>query len=382
MHVANFHQSRPKMVTRILLILLAVPHAASGQNFRRGMCWGHGKTGFYNGLYNYASSEANASLRALAITGTNSVQIETAWYVDRCNSTSMHPASYTPSDAALLSAMSLAHDLGMEVMLNAHLEVACKYDASCAASCGGRNDINFGSDTEAWDAWFESYTAFIVHQAKICEAAKSCALLAVHVELQDIGGHLHDIGLRWERVINATRQHFSGQLTASCNGSPGISGTFALNQTYWGLLDVIGIDSFPAVNGLTVEPTDVSAAFTTLLHNLKPLVIHTGRKLLFTQVGYPSCSHCGQKGAHSRFPAVDEDCQARAYEGILNALMDPEVAELVDGLYFWNWLPCVSASKACAIGSADNAESPQGKAAEIVVRKYYTNRSRLSSKFV
>jgi hypothetical protein len=43
----------------------------------------------------------------------------------------------------------------------------------------------------------------------------------------------------------------------------------------------------------------------------------------------------------------------------------------VAGLYFWNWLPCVTPSGLCAIGPKDNAESPQGKTAEGTVRSYY-----------
>eukprot|EP01052_Picozoa_sp_SAG31_P024560 SAG31_NODE_2097_length_6453_cov_16.072867_7_plen_84_part_00 len=51
------------------------------------------------------------------------------------------------------------------------------------------------------------------------------------------------------KVIAAARKVFAGSLTASCNGSPGITGQMALNITYWHALDFIGIDTFPAVHG-------------------------------------------------------------------------------------------------------------------------------------
>ncbi len=342
------------------------------------MCWGHGKTGFYNHLYNYSSAAANASLVALKSTGANSVQIETAWYVDDCNATTIHPQPYTPPDAALRSAIEVAHRLGMETMINAHIEVSCKYDNSCPATCGGRTDIDFGDNTTKWDQWFASYTAFIVHHATLCEQSDGCGLLAVHVELQDIGAHLPDIGDRWKTVIAAARKHFSGELTASCNGSPGISGGQALNISYWHLLDYVGIDTFPAVTGNPVRSRDVSAAFETLLQNLSPLFSGSGTKqgrprLLFTQIGYPSCAHCGEKGALRKYPTVDEHCQAQAYTGILDVLMSAKYAGVVAGMYFWNWLPCSEASQSCAVGSRDNGESPQGKAAEAIVRRFYTN---------
>ena len=343
--------------------------------FKTGMCWGHGKTAYYNKLSDYGSAAANASLATLAATGANSVQIETAWYLADCNSTELHPMPYTPTDSAIRSAIAKSNALGMEAMINAHIELTCKYDSSCAASCGGRTAIDFGQDSAKWDAWFRSYTEFIVHYAKVCESAQGCGLLAVHVELQSIGAHLPDIGDRWAAVIRAVRQHFSGKLTASCNGSPGITAGQALNISYWHLLDYIGIDTFPAVHGSPVQPDDVSAAFTTLLMNLRPLVQKTGRnsKVLFTQVGYPSSIHCGEKGALRKYPTVDEQCQANAYKGILDVLMDKEHRDLVAGLYFWNWLPCVTPDgDGCAIGAKDNAESPQEKEAERTLRAYYS----------
>ena len=57
--------------------------------------------------------------------------------------------------------------------------------------------------------------------------------MAVHVELQDIGSKLPDIGARWEGVIRAARELFSGKMTASVNGGPGISAEDAKRQTYW-----------------------------------------------------------------------------------------------------------------------------------------------------
>ena len=122
-----------------------------------------------------------------------------------------------------------------------------------------------------------------------------------------------------------------------------------------------------------MRAADVSAAFSTLVANLQPLVRATGKQLLFTQVGYPSCRNCGQKGALRRYLEVDEDCQVNAYEGILDALTGSASAQAVAGLYFWNWLPCTAPSGDCAIGDADNGETPQAKRAEQVLRDRYAS---------
>jgi hypothetical protein len=347
------------------------------------MCWGHGKTAFYNHLSSYDSATANASLSALADTGANWVQIETTYYMDDCNSTRLGPKSYTPSDAAILSAISRADKLGMKTLLNAHIEVACKYTKSCKTSCSGRNDIDFGSDVAKWDKWFHSYTAFIVHYAKLCESSKGCETLAIHVELQTIGlaslSHA-DLTSRWELVIAAVRAVFSGKLTASCSGSHDMGD--ALNISYWDKLDYIGIDTFPNVEGNPVTAAAIQKSFDKVLADLEPLVTRTGRKVLFTQVGYPSCQNCAVKSATFKYKTVDEACQANSYEGILQSLMAPSAQNIVAGLYFWNWLPCTKPSKECEVGPTDNGESPQGKKAEAVLKKFYRSTADIRNDFV
>ena len=193
----------------VLLTVLAGLQKAD--MFHKGVCWGHGKTAFYNGLSEYATAEANASMRNLAATGATHIQIETAWYVAQCSSTALQPLAYTPTDASLVSAIQLARQLGLSPMLNTHIEVACKYHGTCPPGCGGRSDIDFGGNTSAWDRWFSSYTAFVRHHAALCERA-GCALLTVHVELQGVGAALPDIGARWAAVIRSAREVFSGQL--------------------------------------------------------------------------------------------------------------------------------------------------------------------------
>ena len=60
-------------------LVLAGLAATAAPEFHNGVCWGHGKTAFYNGLDEYSGAAANASLAALAATGASHVQIETAW---------------------------------------------------------------------------------------------------------------------------------------------------------------------------------------------------------------------------------------------------------------------------------------------------------------
>lgn len=198
----------------VLLVVIFDAGTAAAAPSHLGMCWGHGKTAYYNGFNNYSTQEAFASLAAMREVGVTWVSPETAWYQDQCTDTNLHPEHYTPDDASLEAAIRHATGLGMKVLLNAHIEVSCNYHGTCNGGCKSRTGINFGSNTTAWDAWFASYTAFAVHYATLCERA-GCAAHLVHVELQDIGAALPDIGERWKKVIAAVRTAFSGELSAS-----------------------------------------------------------------------------------------------------------------------------------------------------------------------
>ena len=94
--------------------------------------------------------------------------------------------------------------------------------------------------------------------------------------------------------------------------------------------------------------------------------------MLSTQVGYPSCQHCGKKSTF-KYKTVDEQCQTNAYQGIISALMAPAARSIVAGLYFWNWLPCTNASAQCRLGPLDNGESPQQKLAQGVLSAAYAH---------
>jgi len=362
----DFHQS-------ILVMAIISATGAVAEPVQRGICWGHGKTAEANGFHNYSTPQAFASLAALKRIGANWVSPETAWYQAQCTDTELLPKPYTPDDASLEAMIQYANSLGLKVLLNAHIEVSCMYDGSCKNGCRGRTGIDFGRNISAWDAWFASYTAFAVHYGRLCERA-GCAGHLVHVELQDIGAALPDITQRWLGVIAAVRRVFSGTLSASVNS--GDTGTPVLNQGYWEALDYIGVDTFPDLGSdVVVSSLQTRQTFEALLQNLVPLCNRTGKQIILTQIGYPSCIHCGEKGAHNKFQTVNMQCQCNAYQGLLEAVWS---SPIVAGLYWWNWLPCVDQAQAyCQIGANDNGESPQEKGAQDVLANFYGGHSSI-----
>lgn len=337
---------------------------------QQGLCWGHGKTAFWNHYQNYSSSASRSSIDAAAALGANWIQIETAWYQDQCKSTHLHSEVYTPSDAVLVDAIKYVHQSNMLVMLNAHIEVSCKYYGNCSDNCKSRNGIDFGSNTTGWNAWFATYTQFIIHYAKLCEV-NDVEMLTVYVELQNIPAK----DSYWRDVIRAVRKVYSGSLIASVNGGNPEGITDIL---YWDALDYIGIDSFPYLGKQkTIDVVTVKQKFDSLLVEFTKVAKSFNRSIIFTQIGYASCDSCGDKNAPSKYPHVNEQCQCNAYLGMFESLWNSDV---VAGLYWWNRINCIDSSdKYCQIGSKDNHMSPQKKGVQDIIAYYYGGESNIGT---
>ena len=88
---------------------------------------------------------AVAASQAAASVGANWVQLETTWFLSQCSSTVIAPIdSVTPTDIALSEMVRYAHSLGVQVMLNTHIELSCVYNNSCENNCTSRTKIDFG----------------------------------------------------------------------------------------------------------------------------------------------------------------------------------------------------------------------------------------------
>lgn len=187
--------------------------------------------------------------------------------------------------------------------------------------------------------------------------------MAVHVELQDIPAPAS----YWRTVIAQLRSVFSGELTASCNAGGG--GEDLVKVSYWDALDYIGIDAFPYIGSDKVISVDATAKlWASRLASYKQVAAKFGKRLLFTQIGYPSCEHCGEKNAHEKYKTPSQQCQINAYTGMFQSLWNDDT---VAGLYWWNWLNCEVGDPNCQVGPDDNGESPQNKGAQDTIAHYY-----------
>lgn len=290
----------------------------------------------------YDAPSLEQSLREVSAAGANWVQFTPTWSQQGRNSSAVFPTQRTVSDPGLRRAITLAHGLGLNVFLKPHIDLADPLRDS-------RNTIN--PDDRA--AWFTSYTAFITHYAAIAQES-GVEQFSVGAELSSIS----DDRAAWLQVIGAVRDRYDGTLTYA-------AGRDWDRVPFWDALDLIGIDAYPP---LSPSPTtDVSAlrqAFDPYVEKLATMSATFGRKILFTEAGFTSQDGTTTDPSDwriSRTPNPAE--QSAGYEALLATFSgQPWWA----GVFWWVWIT----------PPATEAEpldfSPRGKAAEEVIRRWWT----------
>ncbi|MBN1814209.1 MAG: hypothetical protein JXA14_20390 [Anaerolineae bacterium] len=316
------------------------------------------RQGFQKGL-NYtawareqlSTPESDHSLKNLAATGANWVAIVVFGYQQTYTSTIItRDLSRTPSDEELVHAIVTAHSLGLQVMLKPHVDLRHDRDH-------WRGDIGEAFTDEAqWRTWFESYSAFIDHYARLARA-HGVEQFCVGTELVGTTHREAD----WRKVVAGVREHFAGPITYAGN-----HGTEDVGIAWWDAVDMIGIDAYYVLTDKT-DPTldELKAAWTEkgYVETMASLAEKYDRPILLTEIGYRSADGTIKTPWDWDDLPLDLEEQAHAYEAALAVLWDrPWLA----GIYWWNW--DVNPQKS---GPEDKGYSPHGKPAEDVLRAYY-----------
>ncbi|MCA2219276.1 glycoside hydrolase family 113 [Jidongwangia harbinensis] len=307
----------------------------------------HRQRGFAMPTYTaegYRSPHAERYLDQIAATGATWVQFNPTWYQERTDGHTIAAAPHTPTDAALEHVISAAHRAGLRVLLKPLLDLA-------ADNPGYRGTIRPADRA----AWFASYTAFIGHYADL-GARLGVAQFAVGTELAGVSADRAG----WLRVIETVRGRYPGRLLYAANFDE------YRHVAFWDAVDLIGIDAYWE---LSERPTtDVAAlrrAWQPVVRELTALAVRTGRSVLFTEAGYTS--RRGTTTAPWDWTVgggPDQAEQAAAYQALLASL---DGQRWWAGVFWWCWdVPPGSA------GTDPLGYSPHGKAAEAVVRRWWT----------
>lgn len=265
-------------------------------------------------------------IREMAATGANSVMFVLPGYQQNCDSSSIFlDGRKAPSQKRLKELVKLAHDEGMYVVLMPVVLL----ENPLVNEWRGKIKPGDGND---WDNWWEDYTNYILHYARIAEDT-GVDLLMVGSELLSTQGQRD----RWIELIAQVRERYSGFLSYSSNWDD------FHNVTFWDHLDVIGMTTYHDLSGGRDKPEDITMdVLMEAWKGPKAKILEWqqksggGKPILFTEVGWPNQVTAAKypwnyyKSPHSPDPTQ----QARCFESFFRTWQDePGVA----GYMIWDW---------------------------------------------
>ncbi|RYU79549.1 glycoside hydrolase family 113 [Hymenobacter persicinus] len=256
------------------------------------------------------------------------------------------------SDYGLSQTAQQARQLGIRTLLKPHLWIRGN------GAWPGAVEMQSAA---GWQAWFASYTAFIVHYAQLAES-EHLEALCIGTELEKTVGHEAE----WRALIGRVRQVYHGPLTYAANWS----GEFEQIR-FWDALDFIGIQAyFPVSSKASPTKAELLAGWQPHLRAIERVQRRFGKPVVFTEAGYKNTPDAAVEpwkwpDRTAAVPATDEATQAACYAALFETFWP---RPWFKGLFVWKWYPGLAADGP-ARRHADF--TPQHKPAEQVMASWY-----------
>lgn len=303
--------------------------------------------------------EFRHALDRLAETGCNYVALAPGWWQKDKYATDIYPHPHkTPNDRQLKDLIRYIHDLGMEVFLKPFVD--------------SENHTEWRGHFEPSNTlrWFKSYEKFITHYARM---AKELDIALFSVGVENVLGN-KERQLYWVDMIAAVKVHFEGPLTFSSN----FEGETAFDRVkFWKYLDYIGIDAyFPVARHEHAKVAEIIQGWEPQIQKIEKWLQKEKLSLpvLFTELG--ACSYKGASKTPYAYPDAvisSEYEQANYYEAFFESFQERTWLEGV----FWWWWDNPSTGDYMGNKGQENSQyaylyTPQGKAAESVLKNYFS----------
>jgi hypothetical protein len=267
--------------------------------------------------------------------GVQLVMFSPSWYMPSRTSTEISPCplpEFDPdvcrgviSDKTLLELIGQAHDRGLQVLVKPHLKII-----------NGENpDWPGYMEIIDWSAWFESYSAFVLHYAYLAEEQG-----VEHLSLgNELGNNCTSQTDHWRILIKDVREVYAGQVSYHDN-------TFSYEGSavqFWDELDYIGVNLWAPGSGSFDIPEntypDVDsmalALDSQLSKTLDPVVEIYQKPVVITEFG--TSNYDGSNiGFWEYSGPTDNGEQAAFYEAGLRAFASrPFITGVVIWAYDW-----------------------------------------------
>jgi sugar phosphate isomerase/epimerase len=303
--------------------------------FHRGISFSHE----VGGRWGYGSDRALEQLQRIRDLGANAVAIVPYAFTRAPRETRIDTRT-DETDERVVRTLMAAQRLGLRVTLKPSLW-----------GPGFTGDIAFEDEAD-FEHWFEQYRGWMLKYARLAQRHR-VDLLVIGTEL----GGVSDREAAWRGLIADVRRIYSGPLTYAANWDREFEAV-----PFWDALDYLGLNMYYPLAAPGETPRAGSARVQELVETIAALARQHGKKILFTEVGYPSTASAAAEPWKEDWAPLDVELQRQCYETVFEGFAEqPWLA----GLYWWKW-------PSHGRGSAhDGNYSPLGKPALEVIARWY-----------
>ena len=319
------------------------------KTFCKGYTWG-----FFSGSGTFQTEEAQRSMERLASLGLDWICIPVNCFQESfysLNVFSMFGRTQTDEDVSF--AVNKAHSLGLKVCLKPMVDCL---DRSWRAR------IDFPHENPFYlDRWFESYTRFMLHYARLAEKL-GCEMLCTGCEMAGMDKNSD----RCIAVISEVRKVYHGTVMHNINHGD------EFRFDWLGAVDIIGISAYYPVSVPGGNSLDtMRSMWAKHMERVRACHERYGKPVMFAEIGVRSEHGCTQYpwDFHDRpEQPSDEQEQADFYQSAMEASWDES---WFCGYFWWDWkakLPPIEKAH-------ENRDfTVYGKQAEQVLKKWYTEK--------
>lgn len=366
----------------------AEPPDPASLGFIKGYSWG-----WVGSRGEYGSPAATDSMQKLADTGTSWLCLAFAPDMKTYDTAEILFSEANPrmaTDDEIRGAIDLARANGMEVIMKPVVNCAdgtwrawIRFfrpvtDEERAAGVTGEMDPWGGAptmregmvrDTQKWDQWWEDYTNYLVHYAKIAEE-KQVPALCLGCEMNST----EEFEEKWRSLMAEVRKVYGGLLTYDVNhGSED-------NVKWFDAVDFISVSAYHPIPFAEGESPEQAAGRTTSVEDIKrglervrvrmaQLSAKWDKPILFIETGVTSVRGC----AHTPWAHIDETLdrpvdqqeQANFYQAQFETFWDEP---WFMGWCWWDWPARLYDESEAA---TDRTFCVYSKQAEQVLREWY-----------
>jgi len=312
-----------------------IERSKAGAFYHRGISFSHE----VGGRWGYGSDHAIEQLQRIRQLGANTVAIVPYAFTRAPRDTDINTRTDETNDRVIRT-IRAAKQLGLRVTLKPQLW-----------GRGFTGDIAFDDEAD-FEHWFGQYRDWMLNYARLAER-HGVDLLVIGTEL----GGVSNRETAWRGLIADVHRLYSGPVTYAANWDREFEAL-----PFWDALDMLGVNMYNPLAAPDETPGPDSPRVRELVEKLGAMAQRHNKKILFTEVGFPSTANAALEPWREDGGPLDTELQARCYETILAAFSrQPWFA----GLYWWKW-------PSHGRGSAhDGSYSPLGKPALAVVARWY-----------